>query len=148
MIVALLVGIATLTVGLVWPIPYIATPAWEVWVVDETGQPLESMTVRLVYQNHSSEETRHEVDALTDSLGHVQFLEQRSSASVARYLVYSVRSGMAGIHASFGRHAGVFAFGHGRQGDSITGDILTDWTGTPPRMSSRIVAKLLPPIRR
>lgn len=135
---------AVLVAALFWPIPYTAAPAWEVWVVDETGVPIEAMKVRLSYENYSAESTGHEMDATTDSQGCGQFPMQKASASIARYVLYSASSATAGAHASFGRHANVFAFGHGRHGTATTGDFVTDWTGTPQEMRSRIVARQRP----
>ena len=137
-------GAAVLVIALFWPIPYTAAPAWEVWVVDEVGRPIEDMKVRLSYKNYSTETTGHELNALTDSQGRVSFPTQKSTASIARYVVYSVWSATTGIHASFGRHANVFTYGQGRDGSATTGDVIADWTGTPREMKSRIVAKLRP----
>ena len=116
--------ILVLAIVLFWPIPYTAAPKWEVWAVNEVGAPLEGMTVRLYYQNYSAEMMGSEMDAVTDSHGHAQFPMQLASASAARYIVYSYRSAMAGVHASFGRHAGVFAYGQGRDGSATTGDAI------------------------
>ena len=146
-----LAGTATilvLAIVLFWPIPYAAAPKWEVWVVDEVGAPLEGMAVRLYYQNYSAETTGSEMDAVTDSQGHAQFSMQLASASAARYIVYSCRSAMAGVHASFGRHAGVFAYGQGRDGSATTGEAITDWTGSPEEIQSRIVARQRPRLVR
>lgn len=137
-VIAILVGI------LFWPIAYTAAPSWEVWVVDEVGKPIEGMKVRLSYQNFSAESKGHELDAITDSQGHAYFATRMASASVARYVVYSVWSATTGVHASFGRHANVFAFGQGRDGSATMGDVITDWTGAPQEMKSRIVANELP----
>src|SRR5208283_4378641 len=127
-----------------WPIPYTAAPSWEVWVVDEAGKSIEGMKVRLSYQNYSAESKGHELDATTDSEGRVHFPPQKATASVARYVVYSAWSATTGVHASFGRHAYVFAFGQGRDGSATTGDVITDWTGSPEDMKSRIVATQRP----
>jgi hypothetical protein len=44
--------VAVIIVGLsLIPIPYLACPAWDVWVVDDRGQPVRGVTVRLTYQN-------------------------------------------------------------------------------------------------
>ena len=133
--------LAALAGVLLWPISYTAAPAWEVSVVDEAGAPIEGMKVRLSYKNYSAESNNHEMDAITDFQGQVQFPMQNASASVARYLVFSVRSALTGVHASFGRHATVFAFGQGRDGSATTGQMITDWTGSPEKMRSLIVAR-------
>lgn len=136
------VAVAGVLVGiLLWPIPYTAAPAWEVWVVDEVGMPIEGMKVRLSYQNYSAESKSHELDATTDFQGRVYFSTRRASASIAHYVMYSALSATTGVHASFGRHANVFTFGQGRDGSATTGDVITDWTGVPQEMKSRIIAR-------
>lgn len=139
--VVLLIGI------LLCPIPYTAAPAWAVWVIDEVGVPIQGMNVRLSYQNHSAESKGHELDAITDSQGHVYFPRRTASASIGRHIIYFAWSATTGVHASFGRHANVFAFGQGRQGSATTGDVITDWTGAPQEMESRIVANQRPKLK-
>jgi hypothetical protein len=143
-----IVAIVVLVGAILYPIRYTAAPSWEVWVVDETGKPLEGMNVRLSYQNYSAESKGHELDAITGPDGRVYFPLQRASASIARYLVYSVWSATTGVHASFGRHASVFIFGNGRDGSATTDGVITDWSGAPPEMKSRIVARQLPKLER
>jgi hypothetical protein len=123
------------------PIPYRACPTWDVWVVDDGGQPVRDVTVRLVYQNYSAESRSHENDRITNERGHAIFPRQESSASVLRRCYYTVLSATAGVHGSFGRHAWVFAFGKGLEGNATSGPIVTDWTGSPDHMESRIVAR-------
>lgn len=132
--------VAAVTGSAILPIPYTAAPAWEVWVVDETGRPLQGMKVRLSYRNHSVESAGHELDAVTGADGRVFFPLRTDSAPAARYMAQSVRAATVGVHASFGRHATVFAFGQGREGSAAADNLVTDWTGTPPEMKSRIVA--------
>lgn len=143
-VVAKVASATVLTVALLWPIPYTAAPAWEVCVVDEAGEPIKGMKVRLSYQNYSTESNGHELDAITNSQGRVYFPLQESAASIGRYIIYSVWSATTGVHASLGRHAGVFTFGQGRDGVAATGNVVVDWTGSPREMKSRIVAKLRP----
>lgn len=113
-------------------------------VTCKVGMPIEDMKVRLSYQNFSAESKGHELDAITDSQGRAYFPTQRTSASIARYIVYSAWSATTGVHASFGRHANVFTFGQGRDGSATTSDVITDWTGAPQEMKSRIVATQRP----
>lgn len=146
--VPIAVFVAVLSLAAFLPIPYDAAPAWDVWVVDETDRPLEGMKVRLSFQNYSAETEHHELDAITNKQGRVSFPSQRASASIPRFMLYSARSAASGVHASFGRHASVFAFGHGRAGSATADDVVTDWTGSPPEMKSRIVARQLPELQR
>jgi hypothetical protein len=119
---------------------YLASPRWDVWVVTNDGKPLAVINVRLVYQNYSSEGQSHEVTLKTDENGRVLFPAQYGSASLLQRLVYTVCSDGAGVHASFGRHAYVFVFGDGYEGNAVTGKYVADWRGTPESMESRIVA--------
>jgi hypothetical protein len=125
------------------PIPYLASPRWEVWVVDNAGTPIEGMTVRRVYQDYSIESEGHEEDRITNGQGYTFFPAATSSSSIAQRCIFTVLSARAGVHASFGRHASVFAFGNGRQGAAVSGPYVTDWTGGPAYMKSRITATLL-----
>jgi hypothetical protein len=80
--------IATLAVVLLIPIPYRASPMWQVTVVDESGAPVEGMTVRRVYQNCSTETASHEDDQTTDKQGHAAFrkvVQRNNSSSVRLY---------------------------------------------------------------
>jgi len=96
--------------------------------------------VRLVYQNYSVERTSHEITATTDKNGSVEFLPQYERASALGRLFYTASSTAQGAHASFGRHAHVFAFG-AFEGDAVTGQYVTDWQGQPASLESRIVAR-------
>ena len=122
------------------PISYLGAPIWVVLVVDERGQPLEGITVRLTYQNYSAEPMDHRQDLITDSRGLVEFPSHAGSCSIAQYVWYTILAARAGIHASFGRHASVFAFGQGREGSAVDNGVLTDWTGSPGQMESWITA--------
>lgn len=134
-----LVG-AALACAVSIPLPYLASPSWAIVVVDDSGSPIEGMTVRRVYQNYSTEGEDHSEDQLTDKQGYASFPARWSSSSIARRFVFTLLSARAGVNASFGRHAHVFAFGKGREGYAVNGPYVTDWTGNPPYMKSRIRA--------
>lgn len=145
--IVLFVGVAlilTFVVFAYWlfPVSSLAAPGWEVTVVDEHGKPVEGMTVRETWQNYSVESTGHETDRQTDVNGHATF--------VARKTEYSLLSQVAGtasalshfnVHASYGPHATAFAFGKHLEGVATTGEYVTDWTGYPSSMQSRIVVR-------
>lgn len=116
-------------------------PDWTVTVVDKQDQPIPGMTVRLSYQNYSLEDEPHEMDRITDQRGQVTFPAQIIRASLFRRCYYTVLSARAGVHASFGPSASVFAFGRGMEGSDIDPKrgILEVWRGTPSQMQSRIV---------
>jgi hypothetical protein len=122
------------------PIPYLAAPKWQVWVVDGFGAPVEGMTVRRVYQNYSTEGEGHEEDQTTDKQGHASFSPRWSSASVTRRVIFTVLAARAGVHAGFGRHSYVFAFGRGMEAYAVSGQYVLDWTGSPAELKTRITA--------
>ena len=128
----IIVAIALVLI-LAWPTTTTQSPFWEVWVVDEVGQPLEGMTVTLFYQNYSAESEGHSEQKRTDAGGYVVFPQRSLKASRLRRIVTTLQSAGAGVHASFGPHA------HARvDGNGLTG-YTTDWTGAPARMSSTVV---------
>jgi hypothetical protein len=134
-------GSAVLAIFLLsFPIPYLASPAWNVLVVDEAGRPIPGMTVRLVYKNYSIEGDGHEEDRISDEHGRVTFPIHYLSASTLSRCYYTALSSTAIAHASFGPHSYVFAFGNGLEGSAISGQYETDWTGQPDHMESRIIA--------
>ena len=123
------------------PIRTLKCPSWDVWVIDRSGRPVPGITVRLSYRNYSAETQFHESDAITDEQGHVNFSRQTLTVLLARRAIVILSSAMGGVHASFGSHASVFAFGDGLRGYDVDKqkDVIVDWTGIPDRMESRIV---------
>jgi len=130
-----------MVVFLAWPTTTMQSPMWDVWVVDQSGRPLQGMTVRLSYQNYSAESESHSEDLQTDAKGYVLFYPQTLRASRIRRALAIAQSATEGVHASFGPHAGVSTFGKGLEGDAVNDGHVTDWTGEPPRMSSKVAAK-------
>lgn len=142
-IAILLLACSAGLVGLLVVNPVISTPEtprWEVWVVDRDGRPLRGMTVRLLWHNYSAESTGHTEERQTDENGYVVFPARRLAASLRDRVSVTIQSAGAGVHASFGPHASVFAFGGGLEGYSVTGPYVTDWRGKPDQMQSRIIA--------
>lgn len=132
-------AVALLIAG-AWPMNYLASPRWDVWVVKDDGQPIPQINVRLVYQNYSAESESHEVTLVTDDTGHVVFPQVYERACLLQRALYTMSSAGAGVHASFGRHAYVFAFGGGYEGSALIGNYVADWQGNPDSMQSKIVA--------
>jgi len=95
-------------------------PGWTVTVVDKEDHPIPGMTVRLSYQNYSLEDQQHEMDRIADQRGQVKFPAQTIYASFLRRCYYTLLSAGAGVHASFGPSASVFAFGKGMEGSDAT----------------------------
>jgi hypothetical protein len=140
----LLLTCSAALVGLLVVNPVISTPEtprWEVWVVDQDGRPLQGMTVRLLWHNYSAESTGDIEEHQTDENGYVVFPARRLAASLRDRLSVIIQSAGAGVHASFGPHASVYAFGRGLEGYAVTGPYVTDWRGSPDAMQSRIIAK-------
>ncbi len=136
-----LLAVAVL-VALLVPIPYLASPQWTIVVSDEAGHPLRGMLLRLSYENYSVEDSDHEIDLSTDSIGQVIFPAQRRSATLLTRFYYTARSAMALAHASFGPIAYVTFFGEGREGsvDAPDGTVYF-WNGKPARVFSTVVAR-------
>lgn len=140
----LVIAIVIVALVVLATIPAISTPAtpqWEVWVVDESGHPLQGMTVRLSWQNYSVETEGHEEDRQTDENGYVVFPERRLNASLLSRLKRLSQLPLFNVHSGSGPHAFVFTFGNRLEGDAVTGEYITDWTGAPNHMQSRIIAK-------
>jgi hypothetical protein len=138
MLIILLIAVALI---LAWPITTVQTPLWQIRVVDEAGQPLEGMTVTLSYQNFSAESEGHLERKQTDKDGYVVFSQRSLKANGLRRIVTTLVSASAGVHASFGPHASVWADGNGLRGYAVSNGYVTDWTGAPLHMFSTIVAK-------
>ena len=132
--------VAVLIVVLLWPMPYLASPEWEIVVADKEGKPLNGANVRLVYINYSVESNSHEMTLQTDANGRVLFPAIHRRATLMRRGFYTASAASAGVHASFGRHAYVFAFGD-YQGDVVKNGYVFDWQGSPDSVQSKIVAK-------
>jgi hypothetical protein len=138
--IVLFVGVALLLTFAVFayrlfPVSSLAAPEWEVTAVDELGGPVEGMTVRESWQNYSVETTGHEMDRQTDANGHATFPAHKAECSLLSQIAGTVSALIHfNVHASYGPHASVFAFGKHLQGDAATGEYVTDWTGYPASM--------------
>lgn len=119
---------------LLWPWSYLASPRWDVFVVDGKGQPREGANVRLVYQNYSVEGHSHELNVQTDTDWRVSFPPQCGRATLVERGYYTVSAALAGVHASFGRHTYVLVLGKDYKGMA-----LPDWHGAPESVQSKVV---------
>lgn len=134
--------VLSVVVSWLFPVSWLSAPEWEVVVVDEQGKPIEGITVRETWQNYSVETEGHEADRQTDANGRATFPLRRSEYSVLRQIAGTASALVhLNVHASYGPHATVFAFGKGSEGTATTGDFVTDWTGSPSSMQSRIVVR-------
>jgi hypothetical protein len=96
--------------------------------------------VRETYQNHSAESVGGERDLVTDERGKVVFPKVTLRASILKRITVAASSLGAGVHASFGPHATVFAFGK-CEGDSVKDGYVEDWTGHALHNRSTIVCR-------
>jgi hypothetical protein len=126
---------------LLWPWSYLSSPRWEVTIVDKEGKPCAHVNVRLVYQNYSAEDASHEMTLQTAESGQVVFPSTNGKANLMARAFHTALAARDGIHASFGRHASVFAFGDGFEADVVTNGYVVDWRGSPELMQSRIVVR-------
>lgn len=137
------VVISILSVGilaLLYPRSEVSCPAWSVRVVDASERPVANVTVRRTCQDYSTERASHETDAVTGADGRVQFEEERNRVSLLRRWLGNTASALSeGVHAGFGRHGSVFAFGNGLRGSAVSQGIIEDWTGGQTAMNSKIV---------
>lgn len=131
---------AILLLVLFVPFPYLASPRWEISVVSEDGAPGSGVTAELSYTNYSAESHVHEIRLTTDPAGRVVFEVQHGHASIAQRVFYTILNAMGGVHASFGRSAGVLVFGPGGSSGSIIQDgHVYFWRGSPTSMQSKII---------
>lgn len=73
------------------------------------------------------------------------FPSQYRAASLFQRAFYTALSALEGVHASFGNdaHVSVFARDWGYVGTAVTGPYVTDWTGSPTKMTSTVIAKTM-----
>ena len=134
----------------IYPASYQLCPSWDVLVVRPSGVslagPVQDIRVRRSCTDYSVDGSGYEDDAITDDRGRAAFKELRTrESSIHRWFGNVSQAAMGGVHASFGRHASVFAFGDGMQGDAVSPDRnIEDWTGSPEHMTSRIVVGPIP----
>ena len=125
-----------------FPVSSLAAPEWDVTVVDENGKPVEGLTVRETWQNYSVEATGHETDRQTDAQGRATFPAHKTECSLLSQVAGTLSALMHfNVHASYGPHASVFAFGKHSEGTATSGQYVTDWTGHPSSMYSLIVVR-------
>lgn len=137
-----LIAICLVGAYLLFPQKELVCPAWTVSVVDTTQTPVDGMTVRRTCQDYSVELVEHEDDAITDAQGRVVFREIRIQTTRLRRWTGNLLNVVSqGVHASFGLHAAVFAFGRGIEGSAVSNGLVEDWTGFPRRMESTIVVE-------
>src|SRR5579864_664302 len=92
-------------------------PSWTVQVVDQGGRPIQGITVREESQEYSIENREDETDKVTGNDGTVRFPARYFYVSVLQRVMGAGTSvAKTGVHASFGSHTYVFAFGKGLEG--------------------------------
>lgn len=91
----------------------VVVPAWTIQVVDPSGKPMKHVFVRQVWRDYDMEESDHESDAYTDRNGFVSFPE-RTEPKVSEDVRKNARLKQVqelGVHASFGFHSYIIAWG-------------------------------------
>lgn len=135
------IAVGGLLISLPIPSKSLDAPTWDVWIVDQAGNPVTGINVRESYRNYSAENDGHEETQVTDLSGHVHFEAKTLRSSLLMRVLVTLASTTAGVHASFGPNAWVFAFGNGLEGNDVRNGYVYDWTGSPAKVTSRIVAK-------
>jgi hypothetical protein len=128
----ILVGLLVLSLI---PIPHIVAPEWTVQIVDADGRPVPGITVREESQEYSIEHREDERDEVSGDGGTVRFPARYLYVSVLQRVIGAGLSvAGTGVHASFGSHTYVFAFGKGLEGQPDK-----EWFGVARTMTSKIV---------
>jgi hypothetical protein len=138
-----LLFVVMLAVLLIFPFESLQAPLWEVSVVDQANRPIGGVTVREGYQHYSAQFSGGETDLTTDNQGRVTFPAKTFRANLLKRFAVMASSAAGGVHASFGPHAYVFAFGNGVEGNSVKNGYVEDWTGAPKANKSVIVIHLI-----
>jgi hypothetical protein len=103
------------TVLFIYPFESLQAPTWDVSVVDASNDPVSGARVRESYQDYSAEFVGGKADLITDFQGKDTFPAKTVRANLLMWIAVMISSGAAGVHASFGPHADVFAYWrHGR----------------------------------
>jgi hypothetical protein len=90
--VLIVIFMVAIVISLAWPTTSAQSPLWEVWVVNDAGQPLEAMTVTLHYQNYSAEPEGHSEQKRTDVHGYAVFSPRTLRTSRWRRIVTTLQS--------------------------------------------------------
>lgn len=107
-----------------YPVESTICPPWTIQVIDNNGQPLGGAFVRQVWQHYSVESRSQEQDARTDANGYVSFPERTVRASILSNLLGAiVNTFTQGVHASYGPHTNVIAYGKVVNGKRLEGSI-------------------------
>ena len=125
-----LLFIVILAVLLLFPFESLQSPLWEVSVVDQANKPIGGITVRESYQHYSAQFSGGETDLTTDNQGRVTFPAKTLRDNLLKRFAVIASSATAGVHASFGPHAYVLAFGNGVVGNSVKNGYVEDWAGS------------------
>jgi hypothetical protein len=117
------------------------SPQWDVWVVDADGKPVVGISVTETHQDFTYESKDHMETLFTDVTGHVQFSAKYLRAGAMKSTMIATEKVVTFQHR--GRRASIAV---GDSGTALVGFNLDkngnviDWTGSPDRMKSHIVA--------
>jgi hypothetical protein len=94
------------------PFSYLICLASDVTVIDEQGNPVQGMNVRIIYQDYSLESEFREEFRTNDRAGLGGFEPREIRSTFAAHAAASLRSiGHTGFHASFGCDAQIVGRG-------------------------------------
>ncbi len=128
----------------------LVSPRWDVWVVDEAGQPVAGINVTLIREDYSCEAVDHSETLFTDAQGHVQFRPRYLKWSPFKCAYYMTSGLMPFTHHEHGRHAGVTA---GDPNGALFGKALDkaghpiDWTGSPNVLTTHMTVRRRKPAK-
>lgn len=126
------------------------SPRWDVWVVDEAGQPVVGINVTLVREDYSCESVDHSETLFTDAQGHVQFRPRYMKWSPFKCAYYTAGALMPFTHHEHGRHASVTA---GDPNGALFGKAVDkdghpiDWTGSPDQLKTHMIVRRRKPTK-
>ena len=117
-----------MALGLLVPFPTLVVPAWNLRVVDPTGQPLPGMVVSQYWEDSSVQFNGDEENAHSDADGYVHFPRRKVWAPALWRLLFPIlKVALYGAHAGFGPHS--YVSGSTRR---VEGSAKYEASGAPP----------------
>jgi len=122
------------------PFRRMTAPLWYIRVTHQDGTPASNVLVREEANDYSCGSAKQE-DATSDKDGQVEFPSKSIRTTIAQCIFQTIKSGSAGVHASFGLYTYAFAIGVAG-GDIIDarGNIYA-WTGQPAILHSQMTIR-------
>lgn len=136
----LLFSVACIAIFLLYPVKSTVCPLWKIQVVDEAGSPLKNTFVTQHWKDYSVQSMGEEQGEYTDENGYVSFPERTIRVSrLFRTLGVILNSLSLGVHASYGAHAYILAFGDIVEGKRLEGSAsYEEGKPLPERLVTRV----------